>query len=98
MTPAKLRAVLLLGTRIREEFHTGDTHLHARDKPWFVKPLQTILDTYTLVEKGQWLASVETSRWRWTRRRRDLQRFQQDASRQLLRSWLNPTHAPTNPA
>lgn len=95
MTPAKLRAILVLDTRIRAEFDLGDAHLHIRDKRWFVKPLHTILDTYTTVEKGQWLASVEMSRWRWTRRR-DLHRFQQDASRQLLRNWMATQPTPPN--
>lgn len=92
-TPAQLRALLLLDTRIRAEFALTDTDLLFRDKKWFFKPLSVLLDTYTPIEKEQWLASVSAARWRWTRRR-DLTRASQDASQRMLRLWLQPHNPP----
>lgn len=90
VTPASLQIIYSLDNHIRDEFAIGDSNLLPHDKRWFSKPLLTILDTYTKVEKDQWLASVTQARLRW-QRRRDITRATLDASRRLLRNWMIPT-------
>ena len=88
ITPAKIRALQILDDSIRDEYSVGDKCLLHRDKRWFSNPLSTVLDTYSVVSKKQWLASVVNARLRWTRRR-DSARAAQDKSRQALRTWLD---------
>jgi hypothetical protein len=45
----------------RKEYLRGNHKLLAKDKQWFANSLQTVLDTYTVVAKEQWHASVDTS-------------------------------------
>lgn len=88
VTPEKLRALRILDESIRDEYSVGVKGLLPRDKRWFTKPLQTVLDTYSEVSKKQWLASVVNARLKWTRRRESA-RVAQDKSRQVLQAWLD---------
>ena len=93
ITPEKIRTLRHLDDSIRAEYSVGDKGLLPRDKRWLFHPLQTVLDTYTVVSKQQWLESVANARLKWARRR-ELARAAQDKSRQLLRDWLDsvPSH------
>ena len=87
LTPARIRALRNLETSIRAEYHKGNTALLLRDKQLLSKPLQTVL-AYPCIEQEQWLSSVSLARIRWSRRRESA-RASQDASRQVMRTWLH---------
>ena len=95
-TAAKLREIQALDVDIRQEFSTGSTNLLPRDVQWFKHPSETIITSYSIQEKKQWLTSVAHARFRWARRR-ELERSSQNSSRTLLRNWLIPIPPPQQP-
>jgi hypothetical protein len=94
LTPAKLRAIRDLDFSISNEYSLGPSQLLPKDRQWLQKPLQTILDTYSVIEKEQWLASIAVARLKWTHRR-ETARASQDASRRLLSCWLRSSNPVT---
>jgi hypothetical protein len=94
LTPAKLRVIRDLDSSISTEYSQGPSSLLPKDRQWLKKPLQTILDSYSVVEKKQWLASIAVARLKWTYRR-ETARASQDASRRLLSRWLRSGNSST---
>jgi hypothetical protein len=66
LTLAKLQAIRDLDFSISNEYSQGPSHLLPKDGQWLQKALQTILDTYSVIEKEQWLASIAVARLKWT--------------------------------
>jgi hypothetical protein len=97
LTAAKLRVIRDLDSSISTEYSQGRSCLLPKDKQWLKKPLQTILDTYSVVKKKQWLASIAVARLKWTNRCKTA-RASQDASRRLLSRWLRSSNPTTTPS
>jgi hypothetical protein len=96
--PAKLRAIRDLDFSISDEYSLGPSQLLSKDRQWLQKPLQTILDTYLVIEKEQWLASIAVAHLKqWTHRRKTA-RASQDASCRLLSRWLRSSNPVTTPS
>lgn len=93
LNPALLQEIQLLDSSMQTEFEFGNRDLLSRDKRWFSKPCQTLIEKFTKVEKEQWLASVANARWQWTRRRETI-RASYEASRRLFRNWITPAVLP----
>jgi hypothetical protein len=88
LTPEKLRETILLNQKITNEFELGHETLLPRDHAWLSKPINSIIDNYTIKEKHKWLISIEQARERRRNRSNNLSRSQ-IASRTSFEKWLN---------
>jgi hypothetical protein len=54
------------GLFYQQRIFPGPKPLLPKDRQWLQKPLQTILDTYSVIKKEQWLPSIAVARLKWT--------------------------------
>jgi hypothetical protein len=86
VTPAKLRKIIAVNTKIQEEFDMGTIGLLPRDIHWVSQPITTVL-RYDLQVKAQWLESVTLARERYTARN-ELNHDAMRMQRELMDQWL----------
>jgi hypothetical protein len=88
ITPEKLRETLTLNQKIKTEYELGPSNLLPQDRPWLSKPIETIIDHYSIKEKKKWLLSMNQARHRWSKRNDHVSRSQ-TSSRRSFETWLN---------